>query len=290
MRIAAAATAASWSAAASAHADHAIAPDHVWTAWTFDPLILGPLALALWLYRRGRRRLPPARRNRAEAWSFHAGAGVLILALVSPIDALGETLLSFHMVQHMLLVAVAPPLLLLGRPGSAFAATLAGRVLPSLATHPMSRPFIRALVRLTGLIPATLLHALALWLWHVPFFFQAALFNALVHTLEHMSFFGTALLFWFAVLAAGRVQRTALAGALASFVTFLHSGMLGGILSLAPVPLYPAYGDRPSLWGFDLLTDQQLAGAIMWVPIGPAYLAAALWLLFKVLKTRDAPA
>src|SRR3546814_13158346 len=102
-----------------------------------------------------------------------------------------------------------------------------------------------------------------------------------------MSFFGAALLFWFAVLGAGRVPRTALSGALASFITFLHSGMLGGILSLAPVPLYPAYGDRPTLWRFDLLTDQQLAGAIMWVPIRPAYLAAAFVLLFNVARKRD---
>lgn len=275
---------------AAAHADHAIAPDHVWTAWTFDPLVLIPLLLAVWLYIRGRRRLPATRRRTAEAWSIHAGMAALVVALVSPIDALGETLLSFHMVQHMLLVAVAPPLLLLGRPGTAFIAALPGGTVPGLASHPVSRPLIRGLIFLTGLVPATLLHAVALWLWHVPVLFEAALLDEWVHTLEHFSFFATALLFWFAVLAAGRVQRTAPAGALAAFVTFLHSGMLGGILSLAPVPLYPAYGDRPALWGLDLLADQQLAGAIMWVPIGPAYLAVALWLLFKILNTRDARA
>ena len=276
-----------WEGAAFAHADHAIAPDHVWTAWTLDPLVLVPLLLALWLYVRGRRRLPAARRSAAEGWSFLAGAAMLVLALVSPIDALGETLLSFHMVQHMLLVAVAPPLLLLGRPAAAFLAALPEGSMARLASGPVTRPLLRGLLFLTGLVPATLLHALALWLWHVPALFEAALVNEFVHTLEHFSFFGTALLFWFAVLHAGRTQRMALAGALASFVTFLHSGMLGGILSLAPVPLYPAYGDRPALWGLDLLTDQQLAGAIMWVPIGPAYLAAALWLLFRVLGTRD---
>src|SRR3546814_2798360 len=76
--------------------------------------------LALWLYALGRRRLSLTRRRPAEALAFTIGAAMLVLALVSPVDALGETLLSFHMVQHMLLVAVAPPLLLLGRPGSAF--------------------------------------------------------------------------------------------------------------------------------------------------------------------------
>ncbi|HEY9552807.1 cytochrome c oxidase assembly protein [Allosphingosinicella sp.] len=288
--VVAAMTAAFWTGTAAAHADHGIPPEEAWSAWVFDPIIIVPLMLALWLYALGRRRLSPTRRRPAEALAFTIGAAMLVLALVSPVDALGETLLSFHMVQHMLLVAVAPPLLLLGRPGSAFRLALPEGSISRLASHPVGRPLVRTAIFLTGLVPATVVHALALWLWHAPPLFEAALENEFIHTLEHMSFFGAALLFWFAVLGAGRVPRTALSGALASFITFLHSGMLGGILSLAPVPLYPAYGDRPTLWRFDLLTDQQLAGAIMWVPIGPAYLAAALWLLFKVLKTRDAPA
>src|SRR3546814_12683077 len=104
-----------------------------------------------------------------------------------------------------------------------------------------------------------------------------------------MSFFGAALLFWFAVLGAGRVPRTALSGALASFITFLHIGMLGGILSLAPVPLYPAYGDPPTLWRFVLLTYQQLSVPIMLVPIGPSFLASAFWFLFQLLYSFYVP-
>jgi putative membrane protein len=255
-----------------------------------DPLILAPLLIAVWLYVRGRGRLPPTRRHGGEPLAFAGGIAMLVLALVSPIDALGETLLSVHMVQHMLLVVAAPPLLLLGRPAAAFLAALPDGSMARLATRPAVRVPLRGLMFLGGLVPATLVHALALWLWHAPPAFQAALKNEFIHTLEHLSFFGTALLFWHAVLKSGRVRRTALAGALAAFVTFLHSGLLGAILSLAPVPLYPAYDDRPQLWGLDLLTDQQLAGVIMWVPIGPAYLAAGLWLLFRILEPRDAPA
>jgi putative membrane protein len=274
--------------AASAHADGIVTPDAVWQSWTFDPLVLVPLLIAHWLYGRGWLRL--RRRERSKAALFLAGELALVAALVSPIDALGEMLLSMHMVQHMLLVAVAPPLLLLGQPARTFVAALPGQSMAGLAKITIVRRLLAGLAFLTRLIPATIIHALALWLWHVPPAFEAALHNDFAHTLEHFSFFGSALLFWYAVLRSGRVQRTALAGALAAFVTFLHGGLLGGILSLAPVPLYPGYGDRPLVWGLDLLTDQQLAGAIMWVPIGPAYLAAALWLLFKVLKTRDAPA
>ncbi len=269
-------------APAFAHADDTVTPDQFWHHWTFDPLVLVPLFLAHWLYGRGWLRLPRARIGRGGAASFLAGEAVLVAALVSPIDPLGETLLSGHMVQHMLLVAVAPPLLLLGRPAAAFTAALPSGTMAAAARAPAIRPLMRGAVRLTGLVPATILHGVALWAWHVPVAFEAALVDGTLHSLEHFSFFATALLFWMAVFRAGRTARASLFGALAVFVTFLHSGLLGGLLSLAPVPLYPAYGDRPLLWGLDPLTDQQLAGIIMWVPIGPIYLAAALWLVLRV--------
>lgn len=253
-------------------------PDQFWHHWTFDPWVLVPLLLAHWLYGRGWLRAPRSRMTRAHAASFLAGEAALVAALVSPIDALGETLLSGHMVQHMLLVAIAPPLLLLGRPGIAFLAAL-----PGLAAAPAMRPLLKAGVWATRLVPATLIHALALWIWHAPPLFEAALVVDWVHSLEHFSFFASATLFWAAVLKAGAVARSAIPGALAVFVTFLHSGLLGGILSLAPRPLYDEYGDLALAWGMDALTDQQLAGVIMWVPIGPIYLAAALWLVLRVV-------
>src|SRR3546814_19602389 len=99
---------------------------------------------------------------------------MLVLALVSPVDALGETLLSFHMFQHMLLVAVAPPLLLLGRPGSAFRLALPEGSISRLASHPVGRPLVRTAIFLTGPVTATVIHPLALWLWHPPPLFPAA--------------------------------------------------------------------------------------------------------------------
>ena len=273
-----------WSGAAAAHADDAVAPGAVWQSWTFDPLVLVPIFLAHWLYGRGWLRLPPRLRKNWMIVSFAAGEIVLFVALVSPIDALGETLLSFHMVQHMLLVAIAPPLLLIGRPALAFGHALPAGTLAAAARKAPLNALMRGGVWLSTLVPATVLHGIALWAWHAPMPFQAALEHDWVHSLEHASFFGTALLFWIALLRAGRTARTALQGALAAFVTFVHSGMLGGLLTLAGRPLYPAYGDRPLLWGLDLLADQQLAGVLMWVPIGPVYLIVALWLATRVLR------
>jgi putative membrane protein len=103
-----------------------VTPEKLWSEWSLEPLILVLLASTSWLYGRGVRRLwAKAGRGRgvpvARVLSFTAGQAALIVALVSPLDALGGTLLSAHMAQHGLLAGVAPPLLVLGRPGAAFA-------------------------------------------------------------------------------------------------------------------------------------------------------------------------
>ncbi|HEX2189626.1 MAG TPA: cytochrome c oxidase assembly protein, partial [Longimicrobiaceae bacterium] len=199
-------------ARAWAHPGQALEPHDLASAWTWDPWIVLPLLASGWLYARGAERLwrrsgPGRGVRRWEAGCFAAGWLVLAAAMVSPLHALGEALFAGHMVQHVLLMAVAAPLLVLGRP-----------VIPFLWGVPMGwRRGVGGWARggrvraawgaLTALSAAWLLHAAAIWLWHLPSLYQATLASDAVHTLQHLSFLGTALLFWW-VLLHGRGRRT----------------------------------------------------------------------------------
>jgi putative membrane protein len=274
-------------APAAAHRPVPVQPDALWVSWNVDPWVLIPLMMALWLYGRGVRRLwGRAGWGRgvsgANALAFAAGHAVLVVALVSPLDPLGGTLLAAHMAQHGLLVGVAPPLLLLGRPGVAFAWALVG----AWTTRPFASTVWRALGglgrALSRPLHAAALHGLLLWLWHAPALFEAAVEHPWLHALEHACFFGTALLFWRAVLDA-RTSRRAGPALVAAFVTFMHSGLLGGLITLAPHPLYSVYVGRSAVWGLTALDDQQLAGLLMWVPLGLPYLTAGLFLASRLV-------
>lgn len=253
----------------------AIGPQDLWHHWSFDPLVWASLILAHTLYvwgllrawaRAGVNRIIPLWR----AICFMAGELVLILALVSPLDPLGETLLSAHMVQHILLSAVAPPLLVLGHPIRAWTWAFPRQWRRVGASSP-ARFLVRVADILTRPVTATVICAFVLWLWHAPALFEAALEVEWVHTLEHASFFFSSLLLWQAVLA---YRTSAVAAAAMVLVTFMIGGMLGGLLLLAPVPLYDWYGDLALLWNLTPLQDQQLAGLAMWVPAGGVYLVA----------------
>ncbi|WP_342451200.1 cytochrome c oxidase assembly protein [Piscinibacter koreensis] len=274
-------------ALAFAHAAEAGRPA---LAWTFEPWVIALLALSGGAYAVGVARL----------WS-HAGAGrglgaraaaafacgwiVLVIALVSPVDALGGHLFAAHMVQHELLMVVAAPLLVMGRPLAAWSWAL-----PAGWRAPTGRFFHRPAWRapwlvLTGALAAWLLHALALWLWHVPAWFDAALAHPGMHTLQHLAFVVTALLFWWSVL--GVVTRQDRAIALASlFTTMLHTGALGALLALAPLPWYSAYAETTLAFGMTPLEDQQLGGLVMWVPAGVVYVGCALVLAAQLLGRR----
>jgi cytochrome c oxidase assembly factor CtaG len=164
-----------------------------------------------------------------------------------------------HMVQHEVLMVVAPPLLILGRPFTALAATLPPKLL-RLAAFPLRVPPIAA----------WLLHAAALWIWHVPRLFDAGAASDAIHALQHASFFWSALLFWWAVL---RRVRTGVA-VLFILTTMIHAGALAALLVFAPSPLYAGA----------TLEQQQLGGLIMWVPGGYAMLLAGLLAFARLLK------
>lgn len=209
----------------------------------------------------------------AEVARFAAGWTALATALLSPIDALAERSFAVHMVQHEMLMVVAAPLLVVSRPLEAWVWAFQPRTRSTLAAA-FSAPHVAyAWRRLTAPASAWALHALALWVWHVPALFMAALANDALHVLQHSCFFASALVFWWA--AFGRGYRVPDATSIALlFTTMLHTSALGLLLTFAPTPWYIHH--EPGLVGLTALEDQQLGGLVMWVPGGFAYLAAVL--------------
>ena len=191
--------------------------------------------------------------------AFAAGWLALAVALLSPLGSVVPESFSLHMVQHELLMIAAPPLIILGRPYAALAAILPPAAL-RVAALPLRVPPPAAWV----------LHAAALWIWHAPALFDAALESAAAHAAQHASFFFSAMLFWWAVF---RRVRTGVALAYI-LTTMMHAGALAALLTFAPAPLY----------ALTALSEQQLGGLVMWVPAGYAMLAAGLLAFNKLLQ------
>lgn len=251
--------------------------------WTWEPGVLLPLAGTAFLYAFGLARL--WRRagvgegiRRWEAGCFAAGWLALSAALVSPLHALGGFLFSAHMAQHEVLILVAAPLLVLGRPLAPFLWALPREDREAAGRWAQEPAFLRSWRALTAPATVWVLHGAALWIWHLPALYQAALRDELLHALQHLSFFGSAALFWWA-LVHGRFGRGGYgASVLWVFTTSVHSGVLGALLTFAPRLWYPLYQVRTAEWGLSALEDQQLAGLIMWVPAGIFFLALGLGL------------
>ncbi|HEV7576967.1 MAG TPA: cytochrome c oxidase assembly protein [Caldimonas sp.] len=264
-----------------AHPLAAIAASPPTLGWSFEPWVIGCLLLSAGLYGLGLarlwRRAGPGRGIHARrALAFVGGWLATALALVSPLDALGNHLFSAHMVQHEVLMVVAAPLFVLGRPLGAWAWALPIGWRRAIG-HFFHRPGWRApWLIVTAPLAAWLLHAIVLWLWHVPALFEAALASPGVHTLQHTSFMLAALVYWWSVAglgASGRHRGTAM---LSLFTTMIHTGALGALLTLSPVAWYAAYAGRTAAFGLDPLEDQQLGGLVMWIPAGFAYVACGL--------------
>lgn len=223
------------------------------------------------------------------AGAFATGIAALGLALLSPLDALAEALFSAHMAQHLVLIVVAPPLLLAGRPNVALPwllpATWRRRVLGWWHRSLPDRIFRTAATPLV----AVAMQSAALWTWHVPGLYTTALRDESVHGLEHASFLATALLFWWAVLApgGGRRHHAYALRIMSVFFVMLQGGALGALLMFSRQAWYPVHEAGAALHGMSLLEDQQLAGLIMWVPAGVAYLAAILFLANRWLRRED---
>jgi putative membrane protein len=272
------------------HEGTPLSPHDLWSAWSLEPAVLAGLGLTGALYAAGMARLRArsARRataRRREAVAFWVGWVLLGIALVSPLHPLGEALLSAHMAQHELIMALAAPLLVLGRP---LVVTLWGlppdwrRGVGSWLSR--LRPFWRALTRIDV---AWVLHAGAIIGWHLPALYQRTVDSELIHGLQHSSFLLTALLFWWSVLPGAALRARQGAAIMSLFATMVYTGGLGALLTLGRSVWYPAYGEAAPLWGLTPLEDQQLAGLIMWVPGGVSYVLATAWLVIDWLRASE---
>ncbi len=276
-------------------AHQAVAPSDLAGSWTFEPALLAMLALAAVVHGRGRARLGrriAATREKRRAVAFYGGLGVLAAALMSPLDALASSLFSGHMAQHLLLMLVAAPLLVYARPTAALVAGLpaGGR---QAARDVRTGPFGGTARALANPVVVWIVGALALWAWHMPVLYEAALAHEPVHVLEHASFLGTAALFWSLVFASG--TRRGLPRPVAIVLVFasgVQSSALGAVLLFASSPLYPVHGAGARLWDVSPLSDQQLAGALMWAPPSLMYIVVMGWLLvrwFDEMETASPP-
>jgi putative membrane protein len=269
------------------HAGAPLEPHDLAQAWSFEPIVITALGVSAFLYYRGSaamlarttRASPVVRQSRL--W-FTLGMIALIVALVSPLHQLGGVLFSAHMSQHELLMTIAAPLIVLGQPGAPFAWGLPPVLRSRLSGVTTAVPVRSFWKSISNPASAWMLHGAAIWVWHVPRFYDASVRSELVHSFQHYTFFATALLFWWSVSKAARGARVGVA-ILSLFTTALHTGLLGALLSSIDAPVYLAY-DSTRAWGLTPLDDQQLGGVIMWVPGGIPYLVAALLLFARVLR------
>jgi putative membrane protein len=253
----------------------------LWRTWGWEPGSMIGLAIAAGWYGVGLRRTWKSSGvghgiRKWEAACYAAGWIALFVALISPLHPWGEVLFSAHMAQHEILMLVAAPLLVLGRPMIAFLRALPANWAGGLArfsNRPAWRTFWAAV---TAPLVAWVIHAIVLWLWHAPALFQATLHSEWIHAAQHTSFIAVSLLFWWALIHGGRNKTGYGVAVLYLFTTAIHSGFLGALLTFARSAWYPDYAGRTEAWGLTALEDQQIGGLVMWVPACTVYIAAGL--------------
>lgn len=270
-----------WPSAALAHGAAVEGPEW-WRAWAWDPAIVATLFLLAALYVTGLRSLRRATKTpqklRGAACSYAAGWSLLVVALLSPMHPWGQVFFSVHMVQHEVLMVLAAPLLVLGRPALVMLSALPRADARAGVALLRRAGGAQVWAALTNPFVAWLIHAVALWLWHAPALFEATLRHEPVHALQHASFLGSALLFWHSVFFGPRRHLGYGMGLVYLFTTAVHSGALGALLTFASRVWYPAYAVAHYPGRLTPLEDQQLGGLIMWIPAGLIYLVAGLTL------------
>jgi putative membrane protein len=244
--------------------------------WSLDPPLVLVIDLAILYWVGSRRTFTPARTASEQRWrslAFYTALAVLAIALSSPLEILSGQLFWAHMVQHVLLLVVAPPLIVLSRPWVRLWRSLPlqtrrwlGR---SLAQGARTAP-LRSVSRTLGRpLPGFLLFSVVLLGWHVPVLFDATLRSSALHALEHTLFFTTAVMFWKQVIHSPPLRASLAPAQRVIYVigAMIVSWVLAVILALAPNPLYSFYAHEASRpGGISALADQQIAAGIMWVP------------------------
>ncbi len=263
-------------------------------SWDLRVEVLATLLLAGSIFVRGWWRIRSQRTDRhplASGWRLTAYLGGLVIlgvALMSPIDVFGGQFFFMHMVQHLLLVMIAPPLLLVANPLPFFMWGLPSRARPTIGRwlrrgsvlrrvlHPLTAPGLVWLVFVAFLLG-----------WHDPNAYDAALRSDLIHDLEHTTFFGTSMLFWWHVVGAGPRLRSLSPGVRLAVLlgTVPVNAAAGVAIAFASQPLYAYYTTVPRLWGITVMQDQMIGGVIMWIPGSMMYLLAALIVISRLIRS-----
>ena len=246
------------------------------TSWTVDPLQLAPVALAALAYalraRTLRRRGTPLPAWRALL--FALGIALLVLALASPVAAIGEReLFSFHMLQHVLIGDLAPLCLLAG---------LSGPLLrPLLALRPVER--LRVLAHPAVALP---IWAANLYVWHLPALYEAAVMHSAVHALEHVCFFTAGMIVWLPVLETQPAPEWFGTGPKLAYIAGVRvvETVLGNVFVWSGTVFYGVYARGEELWGVSPLRDQGLAGAVMMIEGSLVTIVALAWLFLRLAR------
>jgi putative membrane protein len=259
--------------------------------WSTEAIPWAMLAVSGSAYVVGLMRLRRASPRSGLRWweptCFAAGWLVILLAQVSPLAWLSEQLFAAHMTQHELLMLIAAPLLVLGRPLLVMLWALPRRGRQAVGGATRRRAFAAGWRWISAPFAVWALHGLALWIWHLPSWYQAAVAHEGLHLVQHACFLGTALLFWW-TLVHGRFGRIGYGAAvLFIFTTMLHSGLLGALFTFSERAWYPTYARSAPAWHVSGLEDQQLAGLIMWIPFGVVFLVVALAMFSAWLGESD---
>ena len=251
--------------------------------WVFEPsIIVGLIGLAVLygylIYLARKDGYWGKEINRNHVIFFSLGLLTLIITLLSPLDSLSdEALFSAHMVQHMLLMLIAPALIVAGLPNrwlkAIYDLPIVGRV-ASIVTHPLV---------------ALLIFNLSLWLWHTPALYEGALRDNNIHIIEHLTFMATSTLMWLPVLHA--VPPKSQMGYLAKigylFASMISTSILAALFTFAETVIFTFYGNTPLAFGLTPLADQQLAGGIMWVPGSGIFMLAMSITFFAWLRNEE---
>lgn len=260
-----------------------------WTPSGWDIALLCALAAGALLHVIGARRMARrgARVRRLERVAFWTGWAAIVLAVAPPLDRAAAARFSMHMAQHELLILVGAPLLIVGRPIVPWLWALPAAWRRRAGVSAYARPVTAAWRWVTAPVLAWVLHGFVVWIWHVPWLYEAAVRSEALHAFQHATFVGTAVFFWWG-LVYGRYGRAAYgAAALFVFTTSVHTGVLGALFTFSGSPFYPLYVARAVDQQIDPVADQQLAGLYMWIPAGILLTLFALALMLAWLSESE---
>ncbi|MDP7069896.1 MAG: cytochrome c oxidase assembly protein [Phycisphaerales bacterium] len=262
------------------------------TSWTIEPWPLAISLIAVLIYWRGWRglhRTMPRRFSRWRLASLIAGVATCWLAIASPIDPIASMLLQVHMLQHVMLMMVGPPLILLALPGIPMLRGLPASIRTDWLGPFLASPGFRSIIRVVTHPVVTLaLFIVATWVWHYPAFYERALRSSFWHEVEHFTFITTALLFWWPVVQPWPSRSVWPRWAMLPYLLAadLQNTLFSAIFVFLGTPIYGAYAAAPELLGITTLHDQAAAGGVMWVAGSAAFLLPVGLIIKRLLQPR----